>query len=214
MKWKNDELHTLDNKLNFALGEFKNNNGSVDSLIGAGKNIEKRVNVQISNATTTLKNSKYPKANSYSPDLKSDGENQKTRAYVLVDKNIELIKSELKKEIEQKNWDFIFTLIEAVFSSNRPDVEKNSLSNLYRTALQGSGAEGADEQLKQAGVLKDQAVAMMAGTPVYQPHGITEDGLRQQYIDNIERAKNVAEITYVQSLENPMRPEFLKFKGE
>lgn len=214
MKWKNDELHTLDNKLNYALGEFKNNESSPDKLISAGKDIERRINVQILNATTTLKNSKYPKSNSFSKDLKSDGESQKSRAYVLMDKNIELVKSELGKEIEHKNWDFVFTLTEAVFSSDRPDIEKNSLSNLYSSALVGSGAKGADEQLKQAGVLKEQVAAMIAGTPVYQPHGITGDGLRQQYIDNIERAKNVAEITYVQSLENPMRPEFQKFKGE
>lgn len=214
MKWKNDELHAIDNKLNSALGSFKNNGGSTDNLISAGKDIERSINVQILNATTTLKNSKYPKTNSYSVDLKSTGESQKSRAYVLMDKNIELVKSELGKEIEQKNWDFVFTLTEAVFASDRPNIEKNSLSNLYRTALQGSGAEGADEQLKQAGVLKEQVTAMTAGTPVYQPHGITEDGLRQQYIDNIERAKNVAEITYARSLDNPNRPEFQKFKGE
>ncbi|MCH7974326.1 MAG: hypothetical protein IH949_10645 [Bacteroidetes bacterium] len=214
MKWKNDELHTLDNKLNFALGEFKNNNGSVDNLISVAKNIENRVNVQISNATIKIKNSKYPKSNGFSSEIKTAGEAQKTRAYLLMDKNIELVKSELKKEIDLENWDFIFTLVEGVFTSDRPDTDKHSLSNLYSSALAGSGVLDAINQLKQANILKGQAVAMASGMPVYQPHGITEDGLRQQYIDNIERAKNVAEITYTQGLENPMRPEFQKFKGE
>ncbi len=213
MKWQNEELQKIDKNLNTATALFRSNVVTVASFIKVAKDLERQINTQIDEATLKLKTSKYPKSNHYSAEAKSAGESQKMRAYMLADKPISLIKSELKKEIEFQNWDFVFTLAENVFVQDRNSVEKMSLSNLYSLALKTSGSSNADDQLKQAKVLREHAIAMGAGEPLKTTGSIDED-IKSKYIQNIDRTRHLAEMNYIRSRENPMRPEYQKFIGE
>jgi len=209
----NEQLKPLANGLHNVLSNYKNNeNQSLDKLISAGKEVENQINVKLFEATAKLSNAKYPKSSGYSADFKAIGESQKNRAYSLLGKNIGLIKSELKKSMDAGDYDFFFTLSEAEFSSDRPDSEKAQLTEVYREAMANTGAQGVQETLKQASILKDQVTAIVGGYGSYAiPHGITEDDLKKEFVDKCEKARHTSEIGYTKDLELNNRPEFEKF---
>jgi len=207
-----DELKPLANGLHNVLSNYKNNGGSLDKLINAGKEVENQINSKLLAATTNLNNAKYPRSSGYSTEFKAIGESQKNRAYILLGKNIGLIKSELKKSMDAGDYDFFFTLSEAEFSSDRPDPEKAQLTELYREGMAKTGAQGAQETLKQASILKDQVTAIVGGYGSYgTPHGITEDDLKKEFVDKCEKVRHTSEIGYTKDLGLNNRPEFEKF---
>jgi len=208
-----DELKPFANGLHNVLSNYKNDdNQSLDKLINAGKDIQNEINVKLFEATAKLSNAKYPKSSGYSAEFKAIGESQKNRAYSLLGKNIGLIKSELKKSMQAGDYDFFFTLSEGEFASDRPDSEKVQLTEVYREAMANTGAQGAQETLKQASILKSQAEAITGGYGSYAiPHGITEDDLKKEFVDKCEMVKHTSEIKYTKDLGLNNRPEFEKF---
>jgi len=206
-----DELKPFANGLHNVLSNYKNNGGSLDKLINAGKDIQNEINVKLFEATAKLSNAKYPKSSGYSAEFKAIGESQKNRAYSLLGKNIGLIKSELKKSMDAGDYDFFFTLSEGEFASDRADSEKAQLTELYREAMANTGAQGAQETLKQASILKDQVTAIVGGYASYAiPHGITEDDLKKEFVDKCEKLRHTSEIGYVKDSSLRTNPDFNK----
>jgi len=208
-----DELKLQANGLHSLLSNYKNNeNQSLDKLIRAGKEVENQINSKLLEATTKLNNAKYPHSSGHSTEFRAIGESQKNRAYNLLGKNIGLIKSELKKAMDARDYDFFFTLSEAELSSDRKDLEKLQLSEIYNEAMNKTGAQSAQETLKQASILKSQAEAITGGYGSYgTPHGITEDDLKKEFVDKCEKVRHTSEIGYTKDLGLNNRPEFEKF---
>jgi len=145
--------YTIDNALNsYEAGRTK-----WTELEAELRAIYKTVERDIDKLKKEMINSKYPKASSYDNAIKLVGEAQRTRAYTLLSQDISVIKNEMKRGIDEGNFDFVFTLAEGVYNNNRfSNSEQYSIDKIFREALEKQRIfEKAKEKNKLGFVLKE-----------------------------------------------------------
>ena len=150
-----------------ALLSYKQGNISAMELDAELGRISQSVDNDIQKVKTDIISSKYPKSNSYDNGLKLVGEAQRTRAYNLLGQGIEVIRNEMKRGIDENNYDFVFTLGEGVYNNDKfSRVEQISLDKIFNDALQRRGIyDKATEKRKLQFVKKElDAISSKVGT--------------------------------------------------
>lgn len=194
MEIKNRELYSVKNRIDTLLNEYRQNKISDSSFIDEVRTANAVLKSTMLELNNKIQSKKFPRSSAgYSKELLLAGELAKQRAYqLLTTKDEELIKSELKKEAKQGNYDFCFTLSEAVFRSNMPDSFKAGLSNLYVDLLNNSGVSDPMEELEKAKVVKTQTDS------IENNYGKSRDEL----VRNVMLETTAQEIKYTRYVEN------------
>ena len=150
-----------------ALTSYKKGDISVMEVNAELERIKNLVDNDIQKVKTDIISSKYPKSNSYDNGLKLVGEAQRTRAYNLLSQDISVIRNEMKRGIDENNYDFVFTLAESCYHNDKfSRVEQHSLDKIFGEALQKRGIlEKATEKKKLEFLQKElDAVLSKVGT--------------------------------------------------
>jgi len=150
-----------------ALLSYKQGNISAMELDAELGRISQSVDGDIQKISTDIISSKYPKSNSYDNGLKLVGEAQRQRAYNLLGQDISVIRNEMKRGIDENNFDFVFSLADSVYRNDKfTRVEQLSLDKIFGEALQKRGIlEKAAEKNKLQFVKKElDAISSKVGT--------------------------------------------------
>ena len=150
-----------------ALSSYGKGNISAMELDAELGRISQSVENDIQKVKTDIISSKYPKSNSYDNGLKLVGEAQRTRAYSLLSQDISVIRNEMKRGIDENNYDFVFSLGEAVYNNDKfTRVEQISLDKIFNEALERRDIYGkATEKRKLQFVKKElDAISSKVGT--------------------------------------------------
>ena len=163
MNITNGTLNGIKNRIDNLLSSYRNKQIDVRELVNEADILKSELVSQVTkfNSLTNMKLFPSQSKRYFGSDYRTISESQKTRAYMLLNQPIELIRSELEKEYENENTDFVTTLCQAVFMSDRARSEKASLSNFYQKVLDSTGASESINNGRQAKVLLDSVNAIM-----------------------------------------------------
>lgn len=198
----NGENKQLSERINFTFATYKNGGIDQDELIRQARILKEGLNTRQTSAETDLKMKRNPRTYGVHNSNYQFGENEKTRAYLLFDKNIGLIQSELNKEYHAGNIDFCITLTELVYGSDRSEVEKSKLNNFYHTLKTEKGIFAAENELRQIKTLQRQldAIIDLQGQP--------------DYVKAASDQIMYSEIELARSLDKSATPEHQKFQSK
>lgn len=129
---------------------------------------------------------KRPLAGHYEKDYKAMGESQNQRAYLLLGQDIDVIQYEVAQGIRNKEFDFVFKMLDLVKHSGKSEIEKNRLNPHIEMALKESGADKVIYDLNQARVIHKNTESL-----------VNHIGLEgEDYFKAVTRDREVNEIGY------------------
>lgn len=164
-----------------------------------------RISAVIDNDIQTLTKAiirvKYPKSSSINANDVLIGEAQKQRAYNLLNADMSIIKNEMTKSINEKNFDFAFTLGECVFANDNLNAStKHSIDKIFNDAVTQTNVLDLANRKKKLQYIKKETDYILSNLGKSDPGKLKHDA-------QFERSK--WDIVFTKHLsEQPTKPFF------